>query len=528
MNDSVQRKCHVLLGMNLVLLLVLLWQFYPVSSDRAQSHYVTSQAASIAISKIRYGLYDGYIGYRNVLKELLKIEGDNDRGIPISRINQAMRRAVNLDDAASGGKHWMPCLPTWSDFVSAAFFIFKINVKSLFYFYMLLLVISLGAFIAAFRRNPESLYLSLMVIITFIVVVNSPAMMTMTRVSHRFWTYLAIIPAFHIAITFMEDQERTRWRLIGVLIQSAILVFIIHCRNVAIYEFIFLFVAVPAYLLIMHAVRSRGVSALIPFIRKHRVWPLVVVLICFAVITVYAKVRLHPDYWRIKTGYPFWHMIYISLSAHPDACSKYGICAFSDAEAYKFVEKKMGTRFDDRIWNDLTIGVNPRRARFIVFFSPVYSDILRSEVLRIIREDPGFFLSSFYYKMSRFPAIYWVGCEGVGGYVSPVHVLYNGSLSLFGLRWILILMAAGGFCLAKRSSWWFGNLSIAMLMFVSCFAMLMVAYPHYSTIMDPAFTLTLVMYIIVSALLYYLGAAVWNGGRKIKRSTQKNGFPNVK
>lgn len=516
MNISIQNRSRVLIGMNLLLFVLLLWQFHPVPDDRAQSQYVTSQASSIAISKIRYGLYDGYVGYRNVLKELLKIEGDNDRGIPISRINQAIRRAVNLDDFASGGKHWMPCLPTWSDFVSTAFLIFGANIKSLFYLYMLLLTVSFLTFMMTFRRVPEHLYLSLTVIITLIVVLNSPAMETMTRVSHRFWTYLAILPAFHIAILFMEHHDRTRWKLAGTLIQSGILVFIIHCRNVAIYEFIFIFVAVPVYLFMVHMIRSGGVSALRPLVRKYKIWPLIVVLICFAAISVSSKVRLHPDYSGINTNYPFWHMIYVSLCAHPDACAKYDICKFSDAVAYGLVEKKMNKVFDGRVWGDLAEGVNPKEAKFIVFFSPVYSDILRDEVLRIVRTDPWFFISSFYYKIINFPPVYAKGSQGVGGYIGGVHLLYDSIFPIFSLRWLLIFMAAAGFYVARTSRSWYGNLAIVFLMFISCFVMLLMAYPDFSTIMDPAFMATLIMYIVMSLMVCYFCSLIMMVMKRIR------------
>ena len=73
MNLSISNKCTILIVMNLILLFILLWQFYPSSDDHMQSHYVTSQAISIAISKVNYGLDNGYAGYRKVLNQLLQI-----------------------------------------------------------------------------------------------------------------------------------------------------------------------------------------------------------------------------------------------------------------------------------------------------------------------------------------------------------------------------------------------------------------------------------------------------------------------
>ena len=506
MNLSITNKCNILIVMNLILLSILLWQFYPSSNDRTQSHYVTSQAISIAISKIQYGLHKGYAGYYKVFIPFLKIEGDNDRGILISRVNGVIDNVLNLSDVASGGVHYMPCLPTWSDFVTAAFILFGPNAKSLFYLYMLLLTVSIFIFVVTFRHNPKYLYLSLVTIVTFIVIINAPAVVQMTRANHRFWGYLAIVPAFYIAIFFIDTHHLTRWKLIGSLIQVFILVFIIHCRNVAMYEFIFLFMAIPLYIIISHIIKSRGTNALIPFIQKVRIWPLVLLIICFVAMTIYSQVKLYPDYSKIRTGYPFWHMIYISLSAHPDACKKYNICEYGDKTAYKFVEEKMGITFDDKIWGDLAMGVNPRKAKFIVFFSPIYGDILKEEVIRIIKDDPWFFISGLYYKIIHFPSVYLKGHDSLGGYISPVHPMYDSFIPQFNLRWVLITVAIIGFLLGKnsRSRGWYGNFSIVFFMFLSAFIMLLMTYPHYSTIMDPAFTVTTIMYIGISILFYYI------------------------
>ena len=500
MKLSVNNKSIILIGMNILLLSILLWQFYPSSNDRTQSHYVTSQAISIAISKIQYGLDKGYAGYYKVFIPFLKIEGDNDRGILISRVNGVIDNVLNLSDVASGGVHYMPCLPTWSDFVTAAFILFGPNAKSLFYLYMLLLTASIFIFVVTFRHNPKYLYLSLVTIVTFIVIINAPAVVQMTRANHRFWGYLAIVPAFYIAILFIDTHHLTRWKLIGGLIQAFILVFIIHCRNVAMYEFIFLFMAIPLYIIISHIIKSRGTNALIPFIQKVRIWPLVLLIICFVAMTIYSQVKLYPDYSKIRTGYPFWHMIYISLSAHPDACKKYNICEYGDKTAYKFVEEKMGITFDDKIWGDFAMGVNPRKATFIVYFSPIYGDILKEEVIRIIKDDPWFFISSIYYKAIHFPPNY-------ESFVGTVHPMHFGFIPQFNLRWFLMAVVIIGFFLAKKASIdrrWHGNLSMVFLMFLSAFMIVLLAHPVWANIVDPVFTLTMMMYIGISISFYYI------------------------
>ena len=507
MNLSITNKCNILIVMNLLLLSILLWQFYPSSNDRTQSHYVTSQAVSIAISKIKYGLDEGYVGYRKIINILYNIGGDNDKGVLISRVNEEISKTLNLTDVASDGLHYMPCLPTWSDFVTAAFYIFGPNAKSLFYFYMLLLTVSIMTFIVSFRHNNAHLYLSLITIVTFIVMINAPAVVTMTRVSHRFWPYLAIVPAFHIAIQLVDSHRLARWKLIGSLIQAFILVFIIHCRNVAMYEFIFLFMAIPLYIIIGHIIKSRGRNALISFIQKGIIWPLVSLIICFVAMTIYSQVKLYPDYSKIRTGYPFWHMIYISLSAHPDACKKYDICKFSDTVAYKLVEKSTGKPFDGNTWSVLAEGKNPSKGDFFIFFSPTYAKILKDETMRIIMNDPWFFISGFYYKIINFPSVYLNGSDNnYVGYVSPVHPLYNSFIPQFDLRWFLISMVIIGFFLAKKpiSYGWQRNYSLVLLMFLSSFTMLLMAYPDYSTIMDPSFTLTALIYIGISIYFYYI------------------------
>ena len=506
LNLSHPKKCTILIVMNMVLLAILLLQFYPSSGDRIQSHYVTSQAISIAISKINYGLDNGYSGYRNVLDELLKIESGGDTGILISRINIAIDKTLHLPDVTSAGLHYMPNLPTWSDFVTMAYFIFGPNAKSIFYLYMMLLTVSILVFIMTFRYDPRYLYVSLVFIATFIVVINAPAVVAMTRVCHRFWSYLAIMPALYIAILFIDRHQLTVWKFLGALIQALMLVFIIHVRNVAIYSFVFLFMIIPLFIYIKYYIKSRESNVLKFFIKKISAWPLVLLLVCFIAMNMYKQEKLSPDYSNIKAGYPFWHMIYVSFVAHPDACIKYKNCRFSDAVAYKFVEEKMGKTFNyEELYNDLTIGRNPKEAEFIIFFSPIYGRILRDEVIRIIKEDTWFFISSFYYKIKLFSGVYKKGCDGIGGYISPVHPVYKNFIPQFNTRWFLTSIVVAGFFLAKNSQReWHGNFSIVSLMFLSAFIMLLLAYPHYSTIMDPSFTLTAMIFIIISMVVYYL------------------------
>jgi len=513
MNFSHSKKCSILIVMNLILLSILLWQFYPSSDDRIQSHYVTSQAISIAISKINYGLDNGYVGYRKVLNPLLQMQGGGDTGILVSQVNEGINMSLNLTDVASEGLHYMPNLPTWSDFVTAAFFVFGSNAKSVFYLYMMLLTVSILMFIITFSHKPKYLYLSLVIIATFIVIINAPAVVAMTMVCHRFWPYLAIMPALYIAILFADKHYLTKWKFIGALIQALILVFIIHVRNVAIYSFIFLFIAMPLYMFIRHIIKSEVNKS---FIQKISVWPLAILLVCFIGINIYKQIKLYPDYSNIKSGYPFWHMIYVSLVAHPDACIKYKNCRFSDAVAYKFVEEKMGKTFDyDRLYSELVVGIKPEEAEFILFFSPSYGEILKKEVIRILKHDTWFFISSFYYKIILFPTVYLNGCPNpvyldgcndIGGYISPVHPMYNNFIPQFNMRWFLITMVITGFFLAKSSysNNWYENFFIVFSMFLSAFIMLLFAYPHYSTIMDPAFTLTIMIFIIISIVFYYL------------------------
>lgn len=505
MNIPISNKCTVLIVMNLILLSILLWQFYPSSNDRMQSHYVTSQAISIAISKVNYGLDKGYVGYRKVLNPLLQMQGGGDTGILVSQVNEGIDKALRLTDVASDGFHYMPNLPTWSDFVTAAFFVFGSNAKSVFYLYMMLLTVSILMFIITFSHEPKYLYLSLVIIATFIVIINAPAVVAMTSVCHRFWSYLAIIPALYIAILFADKHRLTNRKFIGALIQAIILVFIIHVRNVAIYLFIFLFIAMPLHIFIRHLIIKSEVNK--SFVKKISIWPLAILLVCFIGMNIYKQIKLYPDYSNIKTGYPFGHMIYVSFVAHPDACMKYKNCRFSDAVAYKFVEEKMGKTFNyDRLYSELVVGIKPEEAEFILFFSPLYGEILKKEVIRILKHDTGFFISSFYYKIKLFPSVYLEGVDGIGGYISSVHPMYNNFIPWFNMRWFLITIVVIGFFLAKspHNHKWYGNFFIVFSMFLSAFIMLLFAYPHYSTIMDPAFTLTAMMFMIISILSYYL------------------------
>ena len=85
-------------------------------------------------------------------------------------------------------------------------------------------IVSILIFIITFRHEPKYLYLSLVTIATFIVIINAPAVVAMTRVCHRFWPYLAIMPTLYIAILFADKHYLTKWKFIGALIRALILV----------------------------------------------------------------------------------------------------------------------------------------------------------------------------------------------------------------------------------------------------------------------------------------------------------------
>ncbi len=84
-------------------------------------------------------------------------------------------------------------------------------------------------------------------------------------------------------------------------------------------------------------------------------------------------VQMNPDYRPASISHTFWHTVYIGLG---------------------YVDNPYGIRYDDSVGDAKVKSIDPS----VLYQTPRYQEILRGEVFRLIRTDPGFILRNLFFK----------------------------------------------------------------------------------------------------------------------------------
>jgi hypothetical protein len=208
-------------------------------------------AMSIAISRNKFEL-PGYLGYREVAQVLANTltttKSDinvNDEGtrdlvrqpelvtLAISNAASLSKSDLKLADKKSGG--YITTIAEdvgYVDFYSLAFILFGYTGIATHILYMLLLSVSIVAYISQFKRDSICLFLLGISVVSLFLVTNSNALneSVPSIASNRFTSTLGIIPLAHLLI-LMVPNNRTNIRIKLLVFQAAILVFSILCRS---------------------------------------------------------------------------------------------------------------------------------------------------------------------------------------------------------------------------------------------------------------------------------------------------------
>lgn len=448
------------------------------------------QAIGMAISELRFGS-TGYSGYFAVLNKLTEHGMTNDPRILENYgmtadelltngdiLNNAIEVALHTKDVSSFGQYQI-----FGDdiglvtYYELSFYIFGYRIESFFYLYFLLFSGSIVVFLLTFYRRVDLLNVLLLLTCSHFVISSvAPIVGIELQTVHnpRFLPVLAIIPALYISLLILGKEQLNLMTLSGTIIQTCILVLVIHARSSARYEIIFLSV-IFSLLFLWHYWRHNL------YIGKYLLnrtcfWPLGIVIIGLFILNFHLLLYRHYSYSATTTAgkHVFWHAVYIGLSAHPDSWRKYDI-DFQDMASARLVQKRAYELY----------GVTEP----VPYYGELYEPILKSETIRILINDPRFAIETFlYYKPLMFFKSYFSPSFGATRYL---------------FSWPLLPVLVLGSLLAGRGFLRQWLRYFALLVFALLFSLIpsMLAVPHPAYIADPALLFTCIIYMVISGLL---------------------------
>jgi hypothetical protein len=213
------------------------------------------------------------------------------------------------------------------DYIRGAFWMFGMNVRALYYFYFVVLVVPVLLFLLAFWR--DYLACALLFACMFAVYAFMPSWIfqvddLMSVANQRFLSTIGIVPLLHILMMISRKDCNSSWPDIATITGQAIVVsFAYAVRSTTEW----MFVAVAALTLfclakpLLIAIRVRTLRAVGPF-AIHRAS--VALLFAATVLTVGAVRMLYltPACGTALNAHPIWHTLYFGLQWGPKWGSK--------------------------------------------------------------------------------------------------------------------------------------------------------------------------------------------------------------
>ena len=319
----------------------------------------------------------------------------------------------------------------------------------------------------------------------FVIVAAAPSAGSLTVHDVRFITVLAIIPTLYLALLILEKLKLTLITLIGTITQVGILVLSISIRTEAIYQLMFLTTIFSLSILWYWRQNPKMGQYLLT---KVRFWPLVIVFIGIFILKMYLLFSLHHSYVNSKKM--FWHSAYTGLRVHPDSGSKIeGGSQCDDNCVQRMVDNFVYER--DGISD---FGKNN-------YQNDLYESIVKEEYMRIVTQDPRYFVENYLYKFVLFFKRYFGSSVQGGNYYGSTS--YKTSHYLF--HWTVFCLVFLGSILAGDVflKHWIQYFFILILWLPFSLLPSMVYLPLPSMLANPAFIFTILIYLMISGAVNF-------------------------
>jgi len=303
---------------------------------------------SIALSRLWYRLYEGYVGYRDVYNALFHVlVPDSNPNNPLNfhllsepqAIQQGFDYVKSLVPAHPPRFHFFPHNILSADFISVnmedhgladfytlAFLLFGVQPTAMYSLYFLLMGFSVVLFISEYRHQLFPMILIGLMVSTFSIfffssLFNTPMLPSVN--SNRFMSTLGFIPIAHaLCIYFKPLQTLNRIQLYRLLAQALLFAFALSIRSSAQWQLIALIVftlmiAMPVY----WPYRKRFFE--LDRLRQLKHPVLMATLVFTMIVSGYQAIQgmmLNPVY-HTDCSPPYhgiWHSAYLGLAVHPD------------------------------------------------------------------------------------------------------------------------------------------------------------------------------------------------------------------
>jgi hypothetical protein len=384
----------------------------------ASGLYISLIAFTAVISSEVDGLkghpYEGYDAVKSALVKSIYFVTDHTETDLYAHtfrdtagLNAGLREASSANTCGSGLVMHPENDQGMIDFTRGAFWLFGIDVISLYYFFFLLVGGSAVLFVWSHRRSYSAcvlLFACVCAIYAFMpsVVYADPQLISVANA--RFLSTIAIIPLFHILLFLVRPDFPIRWQdLIALIGQTALLTFAYAIRNSTIWMtatvgLVFaVLIARPA----LQAWRTRSLS--LPVQAMTRCAVVMVFAATLFGISGFRSIYLTPSCGASLNSHPIWHNVFLGLSFNPEwgrFAADYDNASgdnLSFVAAKKYVEAhNMPYQTEPSIWVS-----TPQTQSMTVEPMPfgswlVYEKVLRAAAIEFALRHPGYVLKTFF------------------------------------------------------------------------------------------------------------------------------------
>jgi hypothetical protein len=326
-------------------------------------------------------------------------------------LNAGLREASAVNTCGSGLTMHSGNDQGMIDFTRGAFWLFGIDVTSLYYFFFLLVGGSALLFVCSYWRSYPAcvlLFACLCAIYAFVpsVVYADPELISLANV--RFLSTLAIIPLLHILLFLVRPDSPLRWQdLISLIGQTTLLAFAYAIRSSTIWTTATVGVVFVA-LIARPALRAwRTRSSTLPVQTMARCAVVAIFAATLFGISGFRSIYLTPPCGASLNSHPIWHSVFIGLSFNPEWTTRFAAdydnaggdyLSFLAAKKYA-IAHHLPYQTEPTIWAS-----TPQAAEPMPFGSwLVYEKILRAAIIEFTLRNPGYVLKTvFIYKPVQF------------------------------------------------------------------------------------------------------------------------------
>lgn len=343
-----------------ILIIAVLILNDPRSTIIGEPFNLTNMAMSIAISQIVYNI-DGFIGLREVYETLSKIPHSHnyfsdyynhlgsfvfsfDSFEQIKEykkiISEKILEAQNLTILDKKNIHTYQNDIGYVLYIILSFILFGINLKSISILFLIILSISSIIFMISFHKNNVYFFLLQTILFSFVIAVISNyggSVQIASVINQRFLTILAIIPALHLAIVFLNNNFLNFKSIFLSILQLLILIFLCQTRGTALWSILFLCLFYSFWIFKVGLNNfnkyKKNIFSMISFVFLF--------LVLFNLNHVFIKKNLSNHYndISITTKHMFWHSLFISLASSPKIHENY-VCTDNEFQDLWKVEHR--------------------------------------------------------------------------------------------------------------------------------------------------------------------------------------------